>query len=130
MTAMTAAGVLVGVNTLLLFLLSLFVVARRVSARVDLGTGGDQQLELRIRAHANAVEYIPATMLCLFVYASMGGSGLAVLVVGGLFTLGRVLHAIGLVGTVRPARASGMILTWLGMLGAGGGLVWQAVMAG
>ena len=47
--------------------------------------------------------------------------------VGAVFTAGRVLHAYGLSATVLPARALGMVLTWLGMLAAGVGVIWLAV---
>lgn len=130
MSATIAAALFVGLNTLLIFILSLLVVTRRVAAKVDLGDGGDASLQARIRAHGNAVEYIPVTMLCLVVFAGLGASHISVLVIGGVFTAGRVLHAIGLAGGVRPARASGMILTWLGMLAAVAGLLWRVIMPG
>lgn len=127
MTPLATAAVYIGVNILLLWFLSFRVVGRRRAAQVSLGTGGDPDLEIRSRAHGNAAEYIPITMLGLFVMTQLAAPLWAIHAVGGVFTLGRLLHAYGLSGTVMAARALGMVLTWLGMLGAGGGLIWLAL---
>ena len=127
MTVLSAAALYTGINILLLFLLSFRVVGRRRAAKVSLGTGGDADLEIRSRAHGNAVEYIPITMLGLFVMTQFAVPLWAIHAIGGTFTLGRVLHAIGLSATLLPARALGMVLTWLGMLGAGVGVIWLAL---
>jgi uncharacterized membrane protein YecN with MAPEG domain len=127
MTATAASAIYIAINILLLCYLSFRVIGRRQSAKVSLGTGGDSELEIRTRAHGNAVEYIPVTMLGLFAMATLGAPVLAIHAVGGVFTAGRILHAIGLSATVMPARAGGMVLTWLGMLGAAGGLIYFAV---
>ncbi len=127
MTVLSAAALYTGVNILLLFLLSFRVVGRRRAAKVSLGTGGDADLEIRSRAHGNAAEYIPITMLGLFVMTQFAVPLWAIHAIGGTFTLGRVLHAIGLSATLLPARALGMVLTWLGMLGAGVGVIWLAL---
>jgi len=127
MTPITAAAVYIGVNILILFYLSFRVVGRRQSAKVSLGTGGDADLEVRTRAHGNASEYIPITMLGLFVLTQLAAPLWAIHAVGGVFTAGRLAHAFGLSTSTLPARAGGMILTWLGMLGAAGGLIYLAV---
>ncbi|MBK8199966.1 MAG: MAPEG family protein [Acidobacteria bacterium] len=127
MTPVAISAIYIAANIVLLWYLSFRVIGRRQSARVSLGTGGDSELEIRTRVHGNASEYIPVTMLALFVLASMGAPGWAIHAVGAVFTLGRVSHAIGLSRTVLPLRAGGMVLTWLGMLSAAGGLVWLAL---
>ncbi len=127
MTPVTAAAVYIGVNILILWYLSFRVVGRRRSAQVSLGTGGDSDLEIRSRVHGNASEYIPITMLGLYVLTQLAAPLWAIHAIGGVFTLGRVLHAFGLSQSVLPARAGGMVLTWLGMLGAAGGLIWLAL---
>lgn len=124
MTPVAAAAIYLSVNILLLWFLSFRVIGRRQSAKVSLGTGGDAELEIRTRAHGNAAEYIPITMLGLYVLASLGAPMWMVNAVGGVFTLGRVLHAIGLSATIMPARLVGMVLTWTGMLGAAAGLLY------
>ncbi|MBA3070438.1 MAG: glutathione S-transferase [Hyphomonas sp.] len=127
MTPLTAAAIYIGVNILLLWILSFRVVGRRRAAKVSLGTGGDADLEIRARAHGNASEYIPATMLGLFVMTQMAAPLWAIHAIGGVFTAGRLLHAFGLSNAILPARAGGMVLTWFGMLAAAGGLIWLAL---
>lgn len=124
MTPIAAAAIYSGVNILILLFLSFRVVGRRRSAQVSLGTGGDPDLEVRVRAHGNASEYIPATMLGLFIAASLGAPLWAVHAIGGVFTFGRVLHGIGLSGNIMAPRALGMVLTWLGMLASGVAVIW------
>ena len=128
MTVLSAAALYTGINILLLFLLSFRVVGSRMRTKVSLGTGGDPDLELRIRAHGNAAEYIPASMLGLIVLALLSVPVSAIHVVGGVFTLGRLLHAVGLSATVLWARQFGMILSWLGMLGIGAYVVYAALV--
>jgi hypothetical protein len=126
-TALSAAALYAGINILLLFLLSIRVVGSRMRTKVSLGSGGDPDLELRIRAHGNAAEYIPASMLGLTVLALLAVPVWAIHVLGGVFTLGRVLHALGLSATVLWARQFGMVFSWLGMLGIGAFVVYAAL---
>lgn len=121
------AALYAAVNLLLIIVLSLRVVARRFSQQISLGTGGDEALEKRIRAHGNAVEYIPVLVICLILLALMIAPVWTLHVVGITGTLGRVLHAIGLSGTVLPARQVGTILTWLGCFAGIGLIIWQAL---
>ena len=117
MPPLEAAAVYIGINILLLIYLSSRVVFMRRSAQISVGHGGNVELELRMRAHGNATEYIPAMMVGLVTAAYMGIPVLWIHVLGGTFTFGRILHAVGLSGNILPARASGMVLTWIAMIG-------------
>ena len=91
--------------TLLILVLAGRVMAARMKYRVGLGDGGNAELNRRVRAHANAVEYVPLALLLL------GGMELNLL-------LSRVLHAWGLhvsAGT-SPGRFAGTLLTLLLMI--------------
>ena len=125
MNSTEAAAIYVGLNIALLVILGAMVVGRRVAARVSLGDGGDEKLNLRIRVHGNATEYVPAFLIGLFMSASLGLAVSLVHLLGAAFTLGRLLHAVGLWNTIAAARSIGMLLTWLPMLGVAGLLVWQ-----
>ena len=128
MTALSAAALYTGINILFLFLLSIRVVGGRMRTKVSLGSGGDPDLELRIRAHGNAAEYIPASMLGMIVLALLAVPVWAIHVLGGVFTLGRLLHALGLSASVLWARQFGMVFSWLGMLGIGAFVVYAALV--
>jgi len=116
MPPLEAAAVYVGINILLLIYLALRVVLTRRSAQVSVGHGGNAELELRTRVHGNATEYIPAMMIGLVTAAYMGIPVLWIHVLGGTFTFGRILHVIGLSRNILPARASGVLLTWIAMI--------------
>ncbi len=127
MTALQAASLYIALNLLLLVYLGFRVVLKRQAGQVSLGTGGDSDLERRMRAHGNAAEYSPAMMIALFVLASLGASVATMHALGVGFTLGRLLHAFGLTTGALPARQFGMIFTFLSMLLAGTLLLYRAL---
>lgn len=130
MTKLDWASVYAGVNMLLLFLLAFGVVQARQKHKVSLGDGGNPAVLQAMRAHGNATEYIPAALVGLGLMAILDPIPvLAVQVLGGVFTLGRVLHAIGLStsGGLSAGRAIGIICTWLAFIGIGGALIWAGL---
>ncbi|MEQ3650755.1 MAPEG family protein [Hyphomonas sp.] len=128
MTSLEAAGVYVAINMLLLIYLAFRVVSVRQSAKVSIGTGGNEMLELRTRVHGNATEYIPSMLVGLVVMALMGLPVWILHVAGGVFTLGRVMHIIGLGGTVMPMRAGGILLSWIAMVLAALAILYHALV--
>ncbi|MBW2244616.1 MAG: MAPEG family protein [Deltaproteobacteria bacterium] len=81
----------------------------RGSTGVSIGDGGNPQLLLAMRRHANFVEYVPLLMI-MFAALELGGSSGAVLHALGLSLLAvRICHAIGLkADTIEsPLRAVG-----------------------
>ncbi|KJS35406.1 MAG: hypothetical protein VR74_10870 [Hyphomonas sp. BRH_c22] len=127
MPPLEAAAVYIGINILLLIYLSSRVVFVRRSAQISIGHGGNAELELRTRTHGNASEYIPAMMVGLVTAAYMGIPALWIHILGATFTFGRILHAIGLSRTILPARAAGMLLTWIPLVGIAGMLIYHGL---
>jgi uncharacterized membrane protein YecN with MAPEG domain len=115
--AMHAAALWVGLNLLLILILSLLVVRQRQKHRVNLGDDGILELSQAIRALGNATEYIPAGLAGILVLALTGTPAAAVLVhvAGFLLFAGRVVHAVGLSnsGGASFARTIGMLATWV-----------------
>lgn len=130
MTKLDWASVYAGVNLLILFLLAFGVVRARQTHKVSLGDGGNPAVLQAMRAHANATEYIPAALVGLGLMAILDPVPvLFVQVLGGVFTLGRILHGVGLStnGGISAGRALGIVCTWLAFLGIGGVLIWAGV---
>lgn len=125
MSVLQISAVYVGLNILILFYLSFRVVGWRFRKKISLGTGGDSDMEVRIRSHGNASEYVPAAMVGLVLMALLNAPAAAMHGLGGMFTLGRVLHGFGMAGPIK-ARQFGMVLTWLSYLGLAGALLWLA----
>lgn len=120
----------VALAVVLVVLLTASVIARRFAARAALGDNGDRILARRIRAHGNALEYLPLALVQLLVLELLGFAPLWLHVFGTTLLLGRVLHAVGLSRSGGPGalRMSGMILTLLAMLVMAVLLFYQSIM--
>lgn len=124
------AAIYVGLNILILFVLSYLVIAGRRKHKIVLGTGENRDFERAVRAHGNAAEYIPAALVGLVVAAFMEPAAPAWVLHGaGLsLTIGRILHGIGLhTSALNAGRMIGMVLTWVAYLILGFGLIFAAL---
>jgi uncharacterized membrane protein YecN with MAPEG domain len=103
----------VAANALLLFTLAFNVSLVRRRFKISRGDGDQPALQRAIRAHANGVEYMPLFALLVLALSLQlaADAALAVLVLG--FTLGRVMHALGMIGAVRLLRFWGAVITYL-----------------
>ncbi|MEO0882537.1 MAG: MAPEG family protein [Pseudomonadota bacterium] len=126
MESMNIAALYIAVNVLIIVLLSVRVVGGRTAKRISLGTGDDKDMEVRIRSQANATEYIPIGMISLVVLVVLGAPNWILHTLGGAFTLGRIIHPIGMAGPL-IARQLGTVFTWTGLLGFAAALIWFAV---
>lgn len=108
-------GLYLVLNLILLLILILGVVRVRLSNGISLGDGGNPRLLRAARAHGNFVETAPFAFLGMISLMQLGTSPFMLHLVGGTFTLSRVLHAIGMYQDTpapRP-RQIGMLLTLL-----------------
>lgn len=107
-----------GLFLLLMLALAANVVRQRLRGQVSMGDGGNPTLAQAIRAHGNAAEYVPLVLIGLAVLELTGAPATALHLYGGLFFLGRLLHAIGMTRprAVNKARQLGIVLSWLIML--------------
>jgi uncharacterized membrane protein YecN with MAPEG domain len=79
------------------------------------GTLGDDATVRAIRAHGNATEYIPLTILLMLILSLLSTPTLLLHAFGAAFTVGRVLHAYGMTRETHPnaIRFTGNLLTGL-----------------
>ncbi len=109
-----------GLLAVLFIALSARVIARRISAHVSLGDGGDALLMRRIRVQGNCAEYAPFGVLLLAVAELSGAAPLWLHLCGVALVAGRISHAIGLGSDpeVSALRRLGMVATFaaLGVL--------------
>jgi uncharacterized membrane protein YecN with MAPEG domain len=127
MTKLDWVALFTGLNLWIVLVLAVVVVRGRIQHKVTLGDGGNPGLLRAIRAHGNAIEYVPAGMLGLALLAFLEAPPiLAVQILGAMFTLGRLLHAFGLsrIEGVSVGRGLGSMLTWAAFAGIAGMLVW------
>jgi uncharacterized membrane protein YecN with MAPEG domain len=98
---------------LLLIVLSVRVILLRRRHRVSLGTGGHTELERATRIQANFTEYVPLTLLLLFLLELSRQPVWALHALGLLLVLGRIIHALGLATASRNGgREIGIGLTF------------------
>ena len=90
----------------------------RTTEKINIGTGGSDLMERRMRAQLNFVENTPwvLALIGLIELAGKGASWLAI--VGAIYMLGRVAHALGMDGTTfKAGRGIGTATTMLSLLG-------------
>lgn len=108
----------VAANALLLLVLASYVSVVRRRYNIANGDGGEVALQRAIRAHANGVEYTPVFALLLLALSLQMAPEiwLGPLALG--FTLGRVMHAMGMIGTIKWLRFWGTAVNHLWMAAA------------
>jgi uncharacterized protein len=112
------AGLYIALSALLVVVLGYRVARFRMLRRVGLGFGEDKLLEQRVRAHGNAVEYLPLAMIQLVAIELQGWAPWIIHACGIVLIAARVLHAWGLARSrgTSIGRFSGTIATWAVML--------------
>ncbi|MDP1666402.1 MAG: MAPEG family protein [Methylobacter sp.] len=98
-------------SALLIVKLTLAVIKLRRKNRVSVGDGGNEELQLAIRAHSNAVEYIPVTLMLLLTLELNGAPRILIHILGAALLIGRILHAMGLPAKDFKKRVLGMQIT-------------------
>jgi len=107
---MTVFFVCAGLLGLLAAVLTLYVARLRGKKRISLGDGGDAEMQRAMRAHGNLIELAPLCLLLIWLLHGPYGNRL-VAVLAVILTVGRFLHAGGLLGRVMFGRVAGAILT-------------------
>jgi uncharacterized protein len=97
-----------GLLGLLAVALAVNVGLMRGRKRINLGDGGDAEMQAAVRAHGNLVEFAPLTLLMIYMASDFYGFGL----VAGLsvvLLVARVLHAGGMLGLIPRGRLLGTL---------------------
>lgn len=113
--------------------LSARVVFMRRSARVGIGTGGDDELARRIRVHGNAAEYLPPALLLMLLLELNTALVWLLHAAGVALVFGRVAHFLGLGRSAGKSwgRFVGTAVTWATLLVlAGANLGYAAALLG
>ena len=98
-------------SALLIVRLPISVIKLRRINRIRVGDGGNEQLQLAIRTHANALEYIPITLLLLLMLELNGAPKILIHIFGATLIIGRIIHAIGVPAKNLQKRILGMQIT-------------------
>jgi uncharacterized membrane protein YecN with MAPEG domain len=105
-------GIYAGVSGLLLVVLYVRISQRRLATKIGVGSGGDAELEQRVRAHGNLVESAPFALILLYFIEQTGLSSMYVHALGATFVIARLAHALGMSTTT--GRSAGRFYGSLG----------------
>jgi len=98
-------------SALLIVKLTLSVIKLRRKNRISVGDGGNEELQLAIRTHSNALEYISITLMLLLTLELNGAPKILIHILGATLITGRILHAMGLPAKDLKKRVLGMQIT-------------------
>jgi len=100
--------------SLLYLALSVNVSRLRLKHRISLGAGDLPKLERAMRAHGNFAEYVPLILLLMGLLESLGGSAIALHLIGSLLFVARLSHASCLcIKYVSIMRQAGALVTYV-----------------
>lgn len=106
-------AIFVSTNGLIIVALASLVSWRRIRLRVPHGDGGLIPMKQAIRAHGNAAEHVPLMgLIVLALCAQQADQNLVAALVLG-FTVSRLLHPLGMLGTAFWARRLGATPSYL-----------------
>lgn len=98
--------------------LSVRTLRLRRRLRIAIGDSGDERMLRAMRAHANFAEYVPLTLLLIYLVESAPAHAMLVHALGLALLLGRALHAWGLSRSPEDFRfrVAGMSFTLASLL--------------
>ena len=122
-------AVFAGVLGIMFLVLELPIGLLRTRTNVSLGDGGNPDLTVAIRRHANFVEHVPLALLLMALLELNGASHMLLAILGTALVLARLMHPFGLDVHVmrRPPRGLGAATTSLVILVASVALIWRAI---
>jgi len=118
MVTLSLTGFYASLLGLLYLGLSINIIRIRLSAKIGIGSNGNDVLAKRVRVHGNFSEYVPLALILLGCYEINGASALMLHILGGVLLLARVSHAIGLSKTIGSSlpRLMGVLSTFAVLL--------------
>ncbi|MBP0617558.1 MAPEG family protein [Jiella mangrovi] len=115
-----AVAIYAGLNGAILIWLAVQTGLIRNQEKVFMGDGGNARMIRVMRGHANAIEFIPITLICMTLAALLGTSAVILHALGIMLTVGRFIHALHFTAADAPMwqRMAGTGLSFLAMGGA------------
>jgi uncharacterized membrane protein YecN with MAPEG domain len=111
------SAIYASLSALLIVWLSLNVIKERRANKISLGDGDCEALRIAMAAQANAIEYIPITLILLFAIEYNQASTLLIHVFGVALVVGRGIHAFAIINENLKYRVLGMQITIFTMIG-------------
>ncbi|MEC4727444.1 MAPEG family protein [Shewanella sp. D64] len=113
------SGLYISITAILVVMLAMRVVKLRRKYKIGIGNSDNKELRIASRVHANLVENASIAMILLLVAELNGLNPMVLHLLGIVWVIGRILHAIGLTkgrGGYHLGRFWGGLLSWLMIL--------------
>lgn len=126
MTSLAAATLYTGLFLLLFAVLKMNAGRVRAGTKVNYGEGANDKMIQAMRVQGNAVEDVPIVLIGLFGLAYLSAPTMLIHVIGAVFFVSRVLHAVGLGSSdgTGATRILGTVGSLLALLVTGGSCLW------
>lgn len=92
--------------------LSFNVIKIRKAEGISLGNGNNPALERATRAHSNFIEYVPISLILLFLLEYQGLASHYMHALGGLLFISRAVHSSAIINNNLRARVLSMMITF------------------
>ncbi len=104
-----------GILAIIYIGLSGYVIRGRFKNRISLGDDNNTDMQKRIRAHGNFIEYIPFALFLLFLMEVLEANAYFIHILCIALIIGRIAHVYALLNKngASLARAGGIILTFI-----------------
>lgn len=99
--------------SLLMCKLAFNVIKARRKNKIKYADGDVVELQIARTAHSNAVDYIPISLILLFILEYNGGNIWLVHVAGVALVIGRLIHGRGILTERLKGRILGMQITFV-----------------
>lgn len=106
-----------GLIGLLAVILTVNIARLRGKKKINLGDGGDKEMQAAIRAHANLIEFAPLCLLLIYFVSDFYGFRVTA-ALSVVLLISRALHAGGMLGVIPQGRFLGATGTTLVLLAA------------
>lgn len=112
--------------------LSVRTLRLRRQLRIAVGDKGDQQMLRSMRVHANFAEYVPLSLLLIYMFEARSGTTVLIHALCVCLIVGRFSHAYGVsrVAEDYRYRVFGMSMTFTALAGAALGILAGPVLGG
>ena len=89
-------GLYAGILGLMAIVLAFVAGRMRGQTKVSIGDGGNPELLLAMRRHANFIEFVPLTLILIAIIEMNGAPALAIHALGAGCVAFRISHAVGI----------------------------------
>ena len=113
MSAPVITALYASLSVFLLVILGGYASSRRGKFKIAVGGGDNDEMLRASRAHGNLAEYLGPFIGVLLFAELLGGGSIALHSIGGVFLVGRMCHAYGLIRRNAMFQGIGALSTYL-----------------